>query len=90
MWRLGLLLLTLLGLGACQPVQPVATADIPEFTVAVSDDGVTVPEIVPGGIVRVTMKNSSSQPPDVAAMIAGGATAAHTEHGMMKMVTVVE
>lgn len=64
-WLPGLLLLVLLSLSACQPVQAPAASAIPEFTIAVSDDAVSVPEVVPGGIVRVTVKNNSSIPMDI-------------------------
>ena len=64
-WLPGLLLLVLLSLSACQPVQAPAASTIPEFTIAVSDDAVSVPEVVPGGIVRVNVKNNSSIPMDI-------------------------
>lgn len=65
-WRLaGLLLLAVLVLAACQPVQAPAAAAIPEFTITVSDDAVSVPEVVPGGIVQVTIENESSIPMDI-------------------------
>ncbi len=64
-WLLVLLLLGALALSACQPVQSPAASAIPEFTIDVSDDAVTVPEVVPGGIVRVTVQNNSSIPMDV-------------------------
>lgn len=64
-WLPGLLLLVLLSLSACQPVQAPAAFAIPEFTIAVSDDAVSVPEVVPGGIVRVTIQNNSSIPMDI-------------------------
>lgn len=64
-WLLGLLLLMLLSLSACQPVQAPAASAIPEFTIAVSDEAVSVPEVVPGGIVRVNIKNNSSIPMDI-------------------------
>ncbi len=66
-WLAGLLLLAVLGLAGCQPVQaPAASASaIPEFTIEVSDAAVTVPAVVPGGIVRVTIQNSSSIPMDI-------------------------
>ena len=63
-WLLGLLLI-LLSLSACRPVQAPAASAIPEFTIVVSDDAVSVPEVVPGGIVRVTVQNNSSIPMDV-------------------------
>ena len=65
-WLPGLVLLILLSLSACQPVQAPAEAAIPEFTIEVRDEAVSVPEVVPGGIVRVTIKNSSSIPMDIA------------------------
>ena len=65
-WLPGLLLLVLLSLSACQPVQAPAASAIPEFTIAVSDDAVNVPEVVPGGIVRVTIQNDGSIPMDIA------------------------
>lgn len=64
-WLGGLLLFGALMFSACQPVQPPAVSDIPEFTVSVSDDAVTVPEVVPGGIVRMTVRNNSSRPLDI-------------------------
>lgn len=72
-WLLGLLLLAALSLSACAPVQRLrpapapeaASAEMPAFTVEVTDDAVTVPDVVPGGIVRVTIKNSSSIPMDI-------------------------
>lgn len=64
-WLFVLLLLSAFALSACQPVQSPAASAIPEFTVDVSDDAVTVPEVVPGGIVRVTVKNSSSRSLDI-------------------------
>ena len=64
-WLAGLLLLAVLGLAGCQPVQPSAAAAIPEFTIEVTDDAVNVPEVVPGGIVRVTIKNNISIPMDI-------------------------
>ncbi len=67
LWLLpGLLLLILFSLSACQPVQEPAASAIPEFTIVVSDDAVSVPEVVPGGIVRVTVQNNSSIPMDIA------------------------
>ena len=73
LWLIGLLLLGVASLSACSPVQrlsqaPVAdpaAATMPEFTVEVTDDAVIVPEVVPGGIVRVNFKNSSSIPMDI-------------------------
>lgn len=64
-WLLVLLLSGALALSACQPVQPPAAAATPEFTIGVSDDAVSVPEVVPGGIVRVTIQNNSSIPMDI-------------------------
>ncbi len=64
-WMAGLLLLAVLGLAGCQPVQAPAASAIPEFTITVSDDAVSVPEVVPGGIVQVTIENSSSIPMDI-------------------------
>jgi hypothetical protein len=64
-WLPGLLLLVLLSLSACQPMQAPAASAIPEFTIAVSDGAVSVPEVVPGGIVRVTVQNNSSIPMDI-------------------------
>jgi len=64
-WTAGALLLAVLGLAGCQPVQAPAAAAIPEFTITVSDDAVSVPEVVPGGIVQVTIENSSSIPMDI-------------------------
>lgn len=64
-WMAGLLLLALLGLAGCQPVQAPAAAAIPEFTITVSDDAVSVPEVVPGGIVQVTIENDSSIAMDI-------------------------
>jgi len=64
-WTAGLLLLAVLGLAGCQPVQAPAAAAIPEFTITVSDEAVSVPEVVPGGIVQVTIENSSSIPMDI-------------------------
>ena len=64
-WLAGLLLLAVLGLAGCQPVQAPAASAIPEFTIEVSDAAVTVPAVVPGGIVRVTIQNSSSIPMDI-------------------------
>lgn len=64
-WLPGLLLMLLLSLSACQPVQTPAASAIPAFTIAVSDETVSVPEVVPGGIVRVTIQNNSSIPMDV-------------------------
>ena len=73
LWLLSLLLLAALSLSACAPVQrlqpaPAASAapsEMPEFTVEVTDDAVIAPEVVPGGIVRVNIKNSSSIPLDI-------------------------
>lgn len=65
-WLISLWLLVLLSLSACQPVQAPATSIIPEFTIEVSDDTVSVPEVVPGGIVRVTVQNNGSIPMDIA------------------------
>lgn len=65
-WLPGFLLLVLLSLSACQPVQAPAASAIPEFTIEVSDDAVSAPEVVPGGIVRMTIKNNSSIPMDIA------------------------
>lgn len=64
-WLPGFLLLMLLSLSACQPVQAPAASAIPAFTIEVSDDAVSVPEVVPGGIVRVTIKNNGSIPMDI-------------------------
>jgi hypothetical protein len=48
---------------------------IPAFTIEVSDDAVIAPEAVPGGIVRVTIKNSSSSPLDISlARVLAGST----------------
>ena len=64
-----LLLFGALGLSACQPVQRLpstaAVAAPPAFTIEVTDDAVIVPEVVPGGIVHMTIKNSSSIPMDI-------------------------
>jgi hypothetical protein len=57
--------LILLSLSACQPVQAPAASAIPAFTIEVSDDAVSVPEVVPGGIVRVTIQNNGSIPMDI-------------------------
>jgi hypothetical protein len=65
-WLPGLLLLMLLSFSACRPVQAPAASAIPEFTIEVNDDAVIAPEIVPGGIVRVTIKNNGSIPMDIA------------------------
>lgn len=64
-WLAGLLLLILLSLSACQPVQAPAASAIPEFMIEVSDDAVSAPEVVPGGIVRVNIQNNSSVPMDI-------------------------
>ena len=64
-WLPGFLLLILLSLSACRPVLAPAAAAIPEFTIAVSDDAVSVPEVVPGGIVRVIVQNNGSIPMDI-------------------------
>lgn len=64
-WLPGLLLLILLSLSACQPVQAPAASGIPEFTIVVSDAAVSAPAVAPGGIVRVTVKNDSSIPMDI-------------------------
>ena len=64
-WLPGLLLMLLLSLSACQPVQAPAASAIPAFTIAVSDETVSAPEVVPGGIVRVTIQNNSSIPMDI-------------------------
>ncbi len=71
LWLLSLLLIGIVSLSACAPIQPAPTADaapgsIPEFTVEVTDDAVIAPEVAPGGIVRVVIKNSSSIPMDIA------------------------
>ena len=64
-WLPGLLLLILFSLSACQPVQAPAASAIPEFTIVVSDDAVSAPKVVPGGIVRVTIQNNGSIPMDI-------------------------
>jgi len=64
-WLPALLLLALLSLSACRAVRTPAPAAIPAFTIEVSDEAVSVPEAVPGGIVRVNIKNNSSIPMDI-------------------------
>ena len=82
-WLIGLLLLGVASLSACAPVQRLsqapaadpAAAAMPEFTVEVTEDAVIVPEVVPGGIVRVNIKNSSSIPLDIGlARVLAGST----------------
>jgi len=64
-WLAGLLLLTLLSISACQPLQaPVAPA-IPEARIEINADGIVVPADFPGGIVSVTFKNNDSRDLDV-------------------------
>ena len=48
------------------PAADPAAATIPEFAIEVTDDAVIAPAVVPGGIVRVAIKNSSSIPMDIA------------------------
>jgi len=42
-----------------------ATAEIPEVVIEVSENGIMLPDTVPGGIVGVTVQNSSGQDMDV-------------------------
>lgn len=63
-----LLVIALMMLTACQPIQPAANAaaaTIPEVTIEVNDGAITVPADFPGGIVRVTLKNNTHQDLDV-------------------------
>lgn len=69
-----LLLLFVALLSACQPIQPQATTGrtdpvtattIPEVTIEVNDTAFTIPTDFPGGIVRVTVKNSGSKDLDI-------------------------
>ena len=64
-WLPALLLLALLSLSACRAVRTPAPAAIPAFTIEVSDEAVSVPEVVPGGIVRVNIQNNSTIPMDI-------------------------
>jgi hypothetical protein len=64
-WLPALLLLVLLSLSGCRAVRTPALPAIPAFTIEVSDDAVSVPEVVPGGIVRVNIKNNSTIPMDL-------------------------
>lgn len=65
-----LLLVIATVLSACQPIQPPtadsnAGAAIPEVTITVSETEFTIPDNFPGGIVRVTVKNTSNKDLDV-------------------------
>jgi hypothetical protein len=51
----------LLLLAACTPIQRPAPAAIPEITIEVSESGIRVPEVVPGGIVAITVENTGAQ-----------------------------
>lgn len=61
-------LVTLLGMllvAACTPIQaptPAPAAEIPEITLQISDGAISVPEVVPGGIVEIRVENADSQP----------------------------
>ncbi len=60
-------LVTLLGMllvAACAPIQaptPAPAAEIPEITIEIADGAIRVPEVVPGGIVAITVKNNGTQ-----------------------------
>jgi hypothetical protein len=66
-----LLVIALVVLTACQPIQPSTTnaetpaATIPEVTIEVNDSEFTIPDNFPGGIVRVTVQNTGSKDLDV-------------------------
>ncbi|MBP9656592.1 MAG: hypothetical protein KBD86_02085 [Candidatus Promineofilum sp.] len=47
---------------AVPPTEAPATAEIPVVTIEATDSGLNVPEVVPGGIVRIDVTNSGSAP----------------------------
>jgi hypothetical protein len=71
-WRFVVSFLLLIGvivLTACQPIQPpaanTAAPTIPEVTIEVNDTEFIIPDNFPGGIVRVTIQNTGSKDLDV-------------------------
>lgn len=63
-----LVVFAILLLSACQPIQPPAdntTATIPEVTIEVNETEFVIPDNFPGGIVRVTIQNTSNKDLDV-------------------------